>query len=408
MSRDPRRISHSTAITCDDDQPKKLKGLIMDNLDDNLEIMLDENTGHHAYTTATAAVFRDLARAYADRKEVQGRRIMVVTSAADFDTVALPLGGELQALGAWVNYSCVSYAWYTWDDGRHDPNWRATYRETFEDSDFDIVVAMSVVTEPVELLTVAKAALVGNVFWDRETPLDYTSLGVIVAATVPGVQETLNSIGNLKQSSHNRAWIAGTIETSIRHTGPVSPSMKRAGVVDTLKSSQVYPQSLLPSGTHNAIGRWEGSRPTRPGFISGEEDMLHDLEEIDRRDAGVLTSDKRHLILDAAEVLGYSASDEEGVSELSSMYDVKVEDVRQVLSEARVKETTPVQSVSNAETATKALGEDAIVAAAVAEFKLAHPMEGQAEECGRRAAIRGMMVRLGLYDKLLKAANNPS
>jgi hypothetical protein len=57
-------------------------------------------------------------------------------------------------------------------------------------------------------------------------------------------------------------------------------------------------------------------------------------------------------------------------------------------------------------TATPEFSEASVLAAALAEFNLAHPMEGQAEECGRRAAIRGMMVRLGLYDKFMAAAND--
>jgi hypothetical protein len=48
--------------------------------------------------------------------------------------------------------------------------------------------------------------------------------------------------------------------------------------------------------------------------------------------------------------------------------------------------------------------ETALLAAAVQEYQLAHPMEGQAEEAGRRAAVRGLMVRLGIYDKFIEAA----
>lgn len=111
----------------------------MENLTANLAIMLDENSEHEAYAIATASVFQNLARTYAERKAVQDRQIMVVSSASDFDNVSLPLGSELQALGATVKFGCVSYAWYTWNDGRHDPDWRATYRESFGDSDFDLV-----------------------------------------------------------------------------------------------------------------------------------------------------------------------------------------------------------------------------------------------------------------------------
>jgi hypothetical protein len=413
----------------------------MENLTANLAIMLDENSEHEAYKTATASAFQDLARSYADMKEVRGRQIMVVSSASDFDTVALPLGSELQALGATVNYSCVSYAWYTWQDGRHDPDWRATYRESFGDSDFDIVVAMSVVTEPLELITVAKAAVVENLFWDRTTPLEYSSLGVIVAASVSGVREAFEAVETFKQRPERPTWLVGSVDANIRHIGPVSPSMKRAGIVDTLKSAHVYPKSLLPHGSFRPPGRWDGNRPTRPGFISGEEDMLHDLEEYDRRNAGVLTPEKRDALVSVAEQFGYSASDEDGVSELSSMYDVNVEDVKRVLTEARSlgndsrqqdgpptpfayahpngaiwrQDNHPVGMdfdndgwfplYRKSPTLSQVFNEDAVLSAAAEEFHLAHPMEGQAEECGRRAAIRGIMVRLGIYEKFVSKTN---
>jgi hypothetical protein len=51
------------------------------------------------------------------------------------------------------------------------------------------------------------------------------------------------------------------------------------------------------------------------------------------------------------------------------------------------------------------LDEAAVLWAAFNEFHLAQPMEGQAEEAGRRAAIRGIMVRLGIYEKFVRIAN---
>lgn len=40
---------------------------------------------------------------------------------------------------------------------------------------------------------------------------------------------------------------------------------------------------------------------------------------------------------------------------------------------------------------------DKIVDAAVAEYNLEHALESADERLGRAAAVRGMMVRLGLY-----------
>lgn len=71
----------------------------------------------------------------------------------------------------------------------------------------------------------------------------------------------------------------------------------------------------------------------RKGWISGKEDMLHDVEEMDRRDAGILTDVKRFAITNVAEVLEYSASNEENLASLAEMYVVSVEDVKRALTE---------------------------------------------------------------------------
>lgn len=74
-------------------------------------------------------------------------------------------------------------------------------------------------------------------------------------------------------------------------------------------------------------------RQVREGFISGEEDMLHDLEEIDRRDAGILTLVKRDSITLAAKLLGYTADNYENVASLADMYALSVDDVKRALTE---------------------------------------------------------------------------
>ena len=71
----------------------------------------------------------------------------------------------------------------------------------------------------------------------------------------------------------------------------------------------------------------------REGFISGEEDMLHDLEEMDRRDAGILTRVKRHTVIHNAGILGYSVDNEEGVASIAEMYALSVDDVKRALTE---------------------------------------------------------------------------
>jgi len=42
-------------------------------------------------------------------------------------------------------------------------------------------------------------------------------------------------------------------------------------------------------------------------------------------------------------------------------------------------------------------GAEAVLAAAAEEYRLDHPVEDQPEKVGRRSAIRGLLVRLGLY-----------
>jgi hypothetical protein len=306
----------------------------MNDLTANLAIMLDENSEHDAYKTATGLVIQNLARAYVKQKEVRGRQILVVSSAADFDHVALPLGNELQALGAKVKFCCVSYSWYTWADGRHDPDWRATYRESFGDSNFDIAVAMAVVNEPAELITIANAAVVDNRRWEAK-PLEYSSIDIILAATVPGVREVFEGDATFKRSRESQATVIGIVKPEIRSSGPVSPSMKRAGVTETLKSGHIYPQYLLSRRSFDLPGHWEGSRPTPPGSISDADDMLHDFEEIDRRNAGILTDAKRATIIRAAKLLGYSVDNERGMSSLAVSYAVSIEDVMRALTEPK-------------------------------------------------------------------------
>jgi hypothetical protein len=305
----------------------------MDDLNADLSLILDEDTDHLVYSTATNAIFRRLSREYAAKKSVNGRQILVITSAADFDCVAIPVANELKALGASVKFGCVCYSWYNWQDRAPSADWRATYREHFNNSDFDIVVVSSVINEPNELITIAKAAVTDNSCWD-ERPLDYASISFIVAAMAPGTREALEGDTDLKGEADERVWVVGKEEGDISCSGPVSPSMKRAGVVDTFRSGHIFPQHIL-SIPFGSSGRWEGSRPTRPGWISGEEDMLHDIEEMDRRDAGVLTDVKRDVINLAAKILGYTASDEKGVASLSSMYGLSVEDVKRALGDRK-------------------------------------------------------------------------
>lgn len=300
----------------------------------NLAIMLDEQSDHGAYSVSAGLVFKELANTYAKQKEVKDRQILVVSSAADFDKVALPLRDELQALGARVKLACVSYSWFTWRSGKHSADWRATYRETFENDDVDIIVAISVTNEPTELITITEAAVTDNARWEPR-PLQHGSIGFIVAATVPGVREAVEAALKERHKPENRVWVVGAVEPEIPASEPVSPSMKRAGVKDHYKSANIYPEYLLSRRSSGLPGRWEGSRPTPPGFISGEEDMLHDFDEIDRRNAGVLTEVKRDTIIRAAKVLGYTATDEKGVASLASSYALSIEDVKRALTEPR-------------------------------------------------------------------------
>lgn len=297
--------------------------------------MLDEQSDHGAYSVSAGLVFKGLANTYAKQKEVKDRQILVVSSAADFDNVALPLRDALQALGSRVKLACVSYSWFTWQSGKYSADWRATYRETFENDDVDIIVAISVVNEPTELITITEAAVTDNLRWEPR-PLQHNSIGFIVAATVPGVREAVE-IALAKKRQEDRVWVVGAIEPEIPPSEPVSPSMKRAGVKNHYKSANIYPEYLLSRRSSGLPGRWDGSRPTPPGFISGEEDMLHDFDEIDRRNAGILTDVKRGTIIRAAKILGYSAKDEEGVASLASSYGLSVEDVKRALTEPRTR-----------------------------------------------------------------------
>ena len=49
------------------------------------------------------------------------------------------------------------------------------------------------------------------------------------------------------------------------------------------------------------------------------------------------------------------------------------------------------------------INKEKIITSAVAEYRLNHSCETDGERMGRRAAVRGLMVRLGLYDRFLAA-----
>jgi hypothetical protein len=73
----------------------------------------------------------------------------------------------------------------------------------------------------------------------------------------------------------------------------------------------------------------------REGYISDADDMLHDIEEMDRRDKGILTDAKRDTIISVAGILGYTAADDEGVASLAGAYQLSTEDVKRALTEPR-------------------------------------------------------------------------
>jgi hypothetical protein len=70
--------------------------------------------------------------------------------------------------------------------------------------------------------------------------------------------------------------------------------------------------------------------PPRPGYISGEEDMLHDMDAIDRQNEGIMTpmkiaSIKRFL------KLGGTLADP---ARLAANFKVSIEDVKRVIGES--------------------------------------------------------------------------
>lgn len=96
----------------------------------------------------------------------------------------------------------------------------------------------------------------------------------------------------------------------------------------------------------------------------------------------VMTPEKRDTVVRVAEESGYSDSDEGEMSLLANMYDVAVDDANQAAADARSSKTAAVQTEADADTTRQVIDDAAVLAAAAAEFNLAHPMEGQAEECG--------------------------
>lgn len=75
-----------------------------------------------------------------------------------------------------------------------------------------------------------------------------------------------------------------------------------------------------------------------------------------------------------------------------------------------IRELTDLVTDQAAELATLRAERDelqaAILSSAGAEYILEHPIETDAERMGRKSAVRGMMVRLGLYLQLEQAIDD--
>jgi hypothetical protein len=69
------------------------------------------------------------------------------------------------------------------------------------------------------------------------------------------------------------------------------------------------------------------------GYITDADDMLHDIEEMDRKNKGILTDVKRFGIIRAANRMGIKVTDEEGVQRLSRMYALSVENIKRAFIE---------------------------------------------------------------------------
>lgn len=70
-------------------------------------------------------------------------------------------------------------------------------------------------------------------------------------------------------------------------------------------------------------------RRPRPGFISDADDMMHDMDEMDRRDEGILTTVKRSSIKRFLKRGGAIAEPEF----LAENFKVSLEDVHRVIRE---------------------------------------------------------------------------
>jgi hypothetical protein len=75
------------------------------------------------------------------------------------------------------------------------------------------------------------------------------------------------------------------------------------------------------------------NRRPRPGFISDAEDMLHDFDEIDRMDEGVLTQYK----IDSINMFLDFDGDDVNPEFFTRNFTVSLEDVERVISEHRAK-----------------------------------------------------------------------
>jgi hypothetical protein len=74
----------------------------------------------------------------------------------------------------------------------------------------------------------------------------------------------------------------------------------------------------------------EHKRPL-PGFVTDAEDILHDFDEIDRANDGILTDDKIMMIKLAIEIAGAHVTPER----LAENHRVSLDDVKDIISQMK-------------------------------------------------------------------------
>jgi hypothetical protein len=244
-----------------------------------LATIRDANTPFVDYAQALRLVAACLGEEYVSQIDVTGKKVLVVSSVCDFSTMALPVGDALGSYGAHVIQACL------WIDHHPSPlggfcGVSKSFYELRADEDTHVIIVSSVAENSRELEGLTIAALEGD-----KGEIRPASLSVIAAVVGAEVFEDYSSADLFdNEPPIKQGWLCGETSTDLTCSALVTPAMRRMGLTSTKNVDfPPYVKAKLQEmidGTPSWIK--EVIKP-RDGFTSDAEDILYDIQEMDRQ-----------------------------------------------------------------------------------------------------------------------------